>query len=83
MNTTNCSQMLVNIMPLQDVEEFTYLGSKVATTGDSDKYTNTWISKTNQTFDMHIREYFSKGMYVEGTSWLIKPEGSCSFDIFQ
>ena len=49
-NTTNCNQILVNNKPLEDVEEFTYLRSKVTTTGDCDKDTNTRISKTNQDF---------------------------------
>lgn len=43
--TTNCNPILVNNKPLEDVEEFTYLGSKVTTTGDRDKFTNARIHR--------------------------------------
>ena len=37
---------------LEDVEEFTYFGTKVTTTGDFDKEINTRISNANQAFAM-------------------------------
>ena len=37
---------------LEDFEEFAYLGTKVATTGDCDQEINTRINKTNQAFAM-------------------------------
>ena len=43
--TTNCNPILVNNKPLEDVEEFTYLGSKVTTSGDRDKFTNARIHR--------------------------------------
>ena len=37
---------------LEDIEEFTYLGTNVTTTSDCDQEINTWISKANQSFTM-------------------------------
>ena len=37
---------------LEDVEDFTYLGTKVTTTGDYDQEINTRICKANQAFAM-------------------------------
>ena len=52
MITTNYNLILVNNKPLEGVEEFTYLGSKVTTTGDCDKYTNARIHRMKIVFSI-------------------------------
>ena len=49
---TDCATAteLINSKTSEDALVFTYLGIKVATTGDCDKDTNTRISRANQTF---------------------------------
>ena len=49
---------------LEDVEEFTYLGSKVTTTGDCDKEINTRISKENQAFAMQKTAWRATNLIV-------------------
>lgn len=51
-NNTNRYPVLIDSKPIEDVEEFTYLGSKVTTTGDCNKEIDTRISKANQAFAM-------------------------------
>lgn len=49
--TTNSNPVLIDSKTIEDVEGFTYLGSKVTTTGDC-KEIDTMINKANQAFAM-------------------------------
>jgi len=51
-NTRVGDSITINDQPLQDVDEFIYLGSKVTTDGDCAREINTRISKANQAFAM-------------------------------
>lgn len=52
-NTTNYrNPLLIDSKPIEDVEEFTYLGSKFTTTGDCNIEIDTRISKASQAFAM-------------------------------
>jgi hypothetical protein len=51
-NTRVGDPITINGQPLQDVDEFIYLGSKVTTDGDCAREINTRISKANQAFAM-------------------------------
>ena len=51
-NTRVGDPITINDQPLQDVDEFIYLGSKVTTDGDCAREINTRISKANQAFAM-------------------------------
>ena len=50
LNTTSNQPITVNNQQLEEVDEFTYLGSKVSTDGDSGKDVSVRISKANQAF---------------------------------
>ena len=51
-NTRVNDPVLINGKHLEDVEEFPFFGTKVATTGDCDKKITTRIGKANQVFAM-------------------------------
>ena len=51
-NVTTITPVTLEGTPLEDVEEFVYLGSKVTTSGDCDQEINARISKANQAFAM-------------------------------
>lgn len=51
-NTTNRNPVLIDSKLIEDVEEFTNLGSKVTTTEDCNKEIDIRISKANQAFAM-------------------------------
>ena len=51
-NTRVNDAVMIDGINLQDVEEFTYLGTNVATTGNCDQVINTRINKANQAFAM-------------------------------
>lgn len=50
--TTNSNPVLINSKSIEDVEEFTFLSSKVTTTGDFNKEIDTRISMAKQAFAM-------------------------------
>ncbi|KAL9954136.1 hypothetical protein ACROYT_G041634 [Oculina patagonica] len=50
LNTTKNQPVTINNQQLEEVNEFTYLGSKVSTDGDSGKDVSTRLSKANQAF---------------------------------
>jgi hypothetical protein len=49
-NTVNTGQIIVNDLPVDEVDEFTYLGSMVTTDGDSIREVKTRITKARQAF---------------------------------
>ncbi|KAK3517624.1 hypothetical protein QTP70_013436 [Hemibagrus guttatus] len=51
-NVTSNTPIAIDGTPLEDVQEFVYLGSKVTTDGDCNKDINTRVSKANQAFAM-------------------------------
>jgi endonuclease/exonuclease/phosphatase family metal-dependent hydrolase len=51
-NTRGGDPIIINDQPLEEVEEFSYLGSKVTTDGDCAREISTRISKANQAFAM-------------------------------
>ena len=51
-NTRVNDPVMIDGKHLEDVEKFTYFGTKVTTTGDCDKEINARISKANQAFAM-------------------------------
>ena len=52
MNASTYDPITVSNTPLEDVNEFVYLGSKMTTDGDCEQEIITRISEANQTFDM-------------------------------
>jgi len=52
LNSNNTEPISIEGRPLENVEEFAYLGSKVTTSGECDKEKDTRISKANQAFAM-------------------------------
>ncbi len=52
LNTTNNQPVTINNQQLEEGNEFTYLGSKVSTDGDSGKDVSTRLSKENQAFGL-------------------------------
>ncbi|XP_052261550.1 uncharacterized protein LOC127865671 [Dreissena polymorpha] len=66
-NTRLGDPITINGQPLQDVDEFIYLGSKVTTDGDCAREINTRISKANQAFVMlkPIRRTTSLSMHTK------------------
>ena len=53
LNSNNSEPISIEGRPLENVEEFAYLGSKVTASGECDKEKDTRISKANQAFAMH------------------------------
>ncbi|KAK3546988.1 hypothetical protein QTP86_007917 [Hemibagrus guttatus] len=51
-NVTSNTPISIDGTPLEDVQKFVYLGSKVTTDGDCNKDINTRVSKANQAFAM-------------------------------
>ena len=51
-NAITNNLVTVNGIPIEDAQEFVYLGSKVTTDGDCDVEVTTRISKANQAFAM-------------------------------
>ena len=64
-NTTNNNPIMVNGNPLEDVQEFTYLGSKVTSDGDCIQEINARISKANQAFAMLRTIWRSTGLNIK------------------
>ena len=50
MNTNNSEPFIINNQQIEEVEEFTYFGSKVSTDGDSGKDIQARLGKANQGF---------------------------------
>ena len=50
MNTNNSEPVIINNQHIEEVDEFTYLGSKVSTDGDSGKDVQARLAKANQAF---------------------------------
>ena len=50
MNINNSEPVIINNQQIEEVEEFTYLGSKVSTDGDSSKDIQAGLAKASQAF---------------------------------
>ena len=65
MNTNNSEPVIINNQYIEEVDEFTYLGSKVSTDGDSGKDVQTRLAKANQAFGSLNAVWKSKQLRVK------------------
>ena len=65
MNTNNSEPVIINNQHIEEVDEFTYLGSKVSTDGDSGKDVQARLAKANQAFGSLNAVWKSKQLRVK------------------
>ena len=65
MNTNNSDPVIINNQHIEEVDEFTYLGSKVSANGDSGKDVQARLAKANQAFDSLNAVWKSKQLRVK------------------
>ena len=74
-NTRVNDPVIIDGKQTEGVEEFTYLGNKVTTTGDCDQEINT--RKTNQAFDMQKTVWRTTNLSVNTKKIIFRSNVSC------
>ena len=72
MNTNNSEPVIINNQNIEEVDEFTYLGSKVSTDGDSDEDVQARLAKANQAFGSLNAVWKSKQLRVKTKIGILK-----------